>query len=261
MEFLKNHYEKVALGIVLLVLALVAAWLPMQIQAERADLEVKSTVNLRDPAPLEPSDTTLIEQVQKDMENPPEADFSKNHNTFNSVVWIKQPDGNLIKQARPEDFGVYKLQVDAINPLNFTIDYDKPTGGGYYFNVVREDAANSRDRRRRSFYVSKTSGRNEVFSLVEVRGPEEDPLALVLSLNDTGEQVVVSKSKSYHATNGWSADLSYPLEKQTWKDARVKQPLLFAGDTNIIVDINPAEVILRAVSNEKTTTIPFKSVP
>jgi hypothetical protein len=41
----------------------------------------------------------------------------------------------------------------------------------------------------------------------------------------------------------------------------VKQPLVFANDTNIVIDINPSEVILRAVSNEKTTTIPFNAAP
>jgi hypothetical protein len=124
--------------------------------------------------------------------------------------------------------------------------------------VTREQADQVADRRRRGFYISPNSAKkNDVFSLVEVRGEETDPLAFVLKLVDTGEEIVVSKTRPYHVTNGYAATITYPPENKTWKLARNKESLVFAGDTNIIVDINPAEVILRAVSNEKTTTIPF----
>ena len=86
-------------------------------------------------------------------------------------------------------------------------------------------------------------------------------IAFELEINETSERIVVSNSKEYVATNGYSAEISFPLEKRNWKEVRAKQPLVFAGDTNIVVDINPSEVIIRAVSNEKTTTIPFNAVP
>jgi hypothetical protein len=257
MEFLKNHYEKVILGVVLLALAVVAAWLPMQISGENRKLKDALVVTKREPAPRDLIDLTEIEFIREQVQNPPKADLAGSHNTFNSVVWRKMPDGNLIK-LRPEDVGVNKLKVEAIEPLNFVIEYDKVSGSGYYFNVTREQASRPADRRRRGYYVSRTSGKkNNIFTLEEVRGEEKDPLAFVLKLSGTDEEIVLSKSRPYHVTNGYSATIVYPPENKNWKLVRNKEPLVFAGDTNIIVDINPAEVILRAVSNEKTTTIPF----
>jgi len=258
MEFLKNHYEKVILGVVLLALAVVAAWLPMQISGEKRKLSDSLVVTRREPAARELTDLSEIESINQEVKNPPKADFAGSHNTFNSVVWRKMPDGSLVK-LRPEDVGVNKLKIESIEPLNFIIEFDKVSGSGYYFNVTREQAARPADRRRRGYYVSQTSGKkNAIFSLKEVRGAEDDPLAFVLKLNDTDEDIVVSKSRAYHVTNGYAATIVYPPENnRTWKLSRNKDPLVFAGDTNIIVDINPAEVILRAVSNEKTTTIPF----
>jgi len=256
MEFLKNHYEKVILGVVLLALAGVAAWLPMKVNADKAEIERVKNVAKVEPEPREMTDLSDIQDIRKEVENPPEAKFSGSHNTFNSVVWIKMPDGSLEKRL-PEDVGVNKLVVNEVEPLDFIIEFDRVSGTGYYFNVTREHAESARDRRKRGFYVSTNSGKgNGVFELKEVRGETTDPLAFVLELKDTGKEVVVSKSRPYHATNGYAAAIVYPPENKTWDDARNKTSLIFAGDTNIIVDINPAEVILRAVSNEKTTTIP-----
>lgn len=256
MEFLKNHYEKVVLGVVLVALAAVAAMLPMKISSDKTNAENVVNFQKREPDPLERIDLSEVEGIRKEVQNPPEAKLAGSHNTFNSVVWIEMPDGGLVKR-RPEDIGVRQLQVESVAPLNFIIEYDRVSGSGYYFNVTREDADQPRDRRRRGFYISPTSAAkaNTIFTLAEVRGEATDPLAFVLKLQETDEEVVVSKSRPYHVTNGYSATIVYPPEKRTWKDARNKQPLVFAGDTNIIVDINPAEVILRAVSNEKTTTI------
>jgi hypothetical protein len=240
-----------------LALALVAAWLPMQISEEKRKIESSLTVPKREPDPQKPTDLAALEFIREEVKNPPKARLSDGHNTFNSVVWRKMPDGHLIK-LRPEDIGVNQLKIESVEPLNFIIEYDRVSGSGYYFNVTREQAEQASDRRRRPYYISLNSAKkNEVFSLVEVRGEETDPLAFVLKLVETDEEIVLSKSRPYHVTNGYAATIVYPPETKNWKLARNKEPLVFAGDTNIIVDINPAEMILRAVSNEKTTTIPF----
>ncbi|HAV62938.1 MAG TPA: hypothetical protein DCY13_11305 [Verrucomicrobiales bacterium] len=261
MEFLKNHYEKVILGVVLLALAGVAAWLPMKIQADKDEVEGQITIRESQPPKVEPTDLEIAKEIQQKAVTPPTANFAGKHNLFNPVLWIRTPDGNLEKIDSTDGFGPTRVEIESVVPLNFIVEYEKATGTGYNFQVTREDAERAVDRRRRVYYASQRSTRNDVFTLAEVRGPEEDPLAFELVLNDSGERIVVSRSKPYHVTNGYAADLSYPLEKKTWKDVRLKQPLIFAGDTNIVVDINPSEVLLRAVSNEKTTTIPYNAVP
>lgn len=260
MEFLKNHYEKVVLGVVLLALAAVAAWLPMKIQADKEEVAQLKAVPDPRPQPIELTNLDPAKETVKKAANPPQADFAGRHNLFNPVLWIQTPDGQLEKIDSTDGFGPSRVEVEAVRPLNFIIEYEKPSSSGYNFQVTREHAERPADRRRRAFYMSPRNLKNEVFTIAEIRGPEDDPLAFELVLNDTTERVVMSNSKPYHVTNGYSADLTYPLEKKTWKDVRVKQPLIFAGDTNIVVDINPSEVLLRAVSNEKTTTIPYNAV-
>jgi len=260
MELLKNHYEKIILGVVLLALAGVAAWMPMKIQADKAERDRVVQISQSEPPVIEPSDLGPAREILAKAKNPPTSEFSGKHNLVNPVIWIRTPDGTLEKHDDPEGYGASRVVVEAVQPLNFVIEYEKATGTGYNFQVTREQAERAVDRRRRVYYASPRSRRNDVFTLKEVRGPEEDPLAFELEINDTAESVVVSRSMPYRATNGYSADLSFPLEKKTWKDVRVQQPLIFGGDTNIVVDINPNEVLLRAVSNEKTTTIPYNAV-
>ena len=263
MEFLKNHYEKVVLGVVLLALAGVAVWLPVKIQSDKQ--VVAGTLAKYDaitaPPKLEPLDISKAEETSKQKDHPPTADFSGAHNLVNPVRWIKTPDGAFEKHVDGEAGGAKRLQVTAIKPLSFIVKYDKVSGAGYSFLVTREAAEKAPDRRPRIFYASPRAAKNEVFTLHDVRGPEDNPIAFELEINETSERIVVSNSKEYVATNGYSAEISFPLEKRNWKEVRAKQPLVFAGDTNIVVDINPSEVIIRAVSNEKTTTIPFNAVP
>jgi len=263
MEFLKNHYEKVVLGIVLLTLAGVAIWLPMKIQEDKR--EVAAVLAKYDvppkPKPIPPTDISKSMEIREQTKEPPGADFSGKHNLFNSVRWIKTPDGVLEKHDDPEGYGAKRVEIESIKPLSFTVEYDKRSGSGYNFRVTQESAERATDRRPRIFYASQQNLKNDVFTLEKINGPEDDPLTFELKINDTGESIVLSRNKAYTATNGYAADLKYTLEKKTWKDVRIKQPLEFAGDTNIVVDINPSEVILRAVSNEKTTTIPFNAVP
>ncbi len=263
MEFLKNHYEKVVLGVVLLALAGVAVWLPMKIKADQAEVQAIADKydTLQPVKKLEPVDLAKVEQIRQQTKEPPNADFSGNHNLFNSVRWIKTPDGTLEKHADPDGYGARRVKVEAIKPLAFVVEFDQLSGGGYNFRVTHEAAERTADRRPKKYYASTQAAKNDVFTLTKVNGPENEPVTFELQINDTGENIVLSRTKSYAATNGFSADLSYSLEKKNWKDVRIKQPLVFANDTNIVVDINPSEVILRAVSNEKTTTIPFNAVP
>ncbi len=263
MEFLKNHYEKVVLGVVLLALAGVAIWLPVKIKTDNDTVRATIEEAKKEPrvTAVEPVDLSQAEVIREQTANPPGADFSGQHNLFNSVRWIKTPDGVLEKHSGDDGFGPRRVVVEAIKPLAFTVEFDKVLGSGYNFRVTKEAAENPRDRRPKIAYVSPTQLKSDDITLLEARGPQADPLAFELQINDTGEKFVVSRTKSFTATNGYAADLSYSLERKTWKDVRVKQPLVFANDTNIVIDINPREVILRAVSNEKTTTIPFNAVP
>jgi hypothetical protein len=60
MDFLKKHYEKILLGVVLLGLVTAAVLLPFMIMSDRENLEVtRMGIINRVPKPLEPLDLTL----------------------------------------------------------------------------------------------------------------------------------------------------------------------------------------------------------
>jgi hypothetical protein len=235
----------------------------MKIKADKAEVAAILEVYQTDPRPkpFDPVDLSRIESIREQARKPPGADFSGEHNLFNPVRWIKRPEGTLEK-IDESNYGASRVKVEGIQPLEFTVKFDQISGGGYYFTVTQESAENPRDRRPKRVYASTQSARNDVFTLKAVNGPEDDPITFEIEINETGEKIVVNRNTPYVANAGYSANLSYPLERdKEWKDVRVKQQLVFANDTNIVVDISPREVILRAVSNEKPTTIPYNPAP
>jgi hypothetical protein len=88
MDFLKKHYEKVLLGVVLLGLAVAVAFLPFKIASEKQKLEdmrnqlihpkVKALANL---------DLALPDEMLKRMATPAMIDFSAPNKLFNPMPW------------------------------------------------------------------------------------------------------------------------------------------------------------------------------
>ena len=260
MEFLKKHYEKVILGVVLLGLAAVAAWLPIKISSENELIRQQVRNTLPNVEPLDPVEVGEIESTGEKLEDPPEAKFTEGHNLFNPVKWIRMPDGRLIKLSSPEQETVERLQITDIRPLKLLIEYDRPSGSGFYFAVTQEASDNPADRRRRTQYVSRDRN-NDVFSLVNVQGPQNDPVAFDIELNDSKKVVTLSESKPFERIEGYAADLRDPIEDKTWENMREDGRIILGGDTNIIVAISSNEVVFRAVSNEKNTTLKLNPVP
>ena len=96
----------------------------------------------------------------------------------------------------------------------------------------------------------------------ECRGPQDNPTNVVLVLNDTGEEAVLTtdKTNSFRRVNGYTADLKYRPENRILAPTAAPiplLPLLFNGETYDIVAINKNEVILKAKSNQKKWSIPY----
>src|SRR5512141_591788 len=99
MDFVKKHYEKVLLSIVLLGLAVAAAALPWQVSHVRERLnEIERNLTVKVKAkPFKPLDEwlntnkTLVARLEK----PLDVELAGVHNLFNPVVWKKLPDGRL----------------------------------------------------------------------------------------------------------------------------------------------------------------------
>ncbi len=256
MDFLKKHYEKLILGLVLVGLAVAVAFLPFKITGDRQALEDQRTA-LTQPRvqPLTNLDLTVPEAALKRMGTRTDADFAPPNKLFNPMLWQKSADGQLIPATK---VGPMAAVVTNITPLYLRITLDSviasDSGPRYVMYVQKEGAATASQRSRKQTYASLNS-KNETFTVVEVKGPAEDPKELVLELNDTGDRVVVSRGKDYLRVDGYTADLRYEPERKSWNARRVGMPVSFAGEDYNIVAINQNEVVLSAKSNQKKWTI------
>src|SRR3982750_2419632 len=98
MDFLKKHYEKIILGIVLVGLAVAVAFIPFKVGSERKDLDDKRLSLIpRSVKPLPNLDLTTPQASLKRIAEPIVVNFSAPHRLFNPVPWQKSASGQLIK--------------------------------------------------------------------------------------------------------------------------------------------------------------------
>ena len=107
--------------------------------------------------------------------------------------------------------------------------------------------------------TDKSLGKNEGFTLKEVKGPPENPDQLVLMLADTQATVTMSKDKPFRRVDAYSADLKYDYDKPPYigTGLRVGDHLAFGGDNYNVIDIQSNAVILLTQSNQKKFTLPY----
>jgi hypothetical protein len=261
MDFLKKHYEKLILGLVLLGLAGAAAFLPIKISSEKADLQaMKDKLTNPKVQPLTNLDMTAAEAAVKLMATPELINFSEPNKLFNPMPWQKTPDGRLIPAMK---VGPNAITVTNIVPLylKLTLDQVEPVDPPkYVIGVEKQAASKAADRHKKQTYCLPST-KYDVFTITAVRGTPNDPSQLVLTLNDTGEQAIISKDKPFLRVDGYMADLKYELERKSWINRRVGQTLTFNGEDYNIVAINQNEVVLSAIRNQKKWTIKYNNNP
>jgi hypothetical protein len=267
MDFVKKHYEKILLSVVLLGLVGALVFLPFLIISDQdTQRRMKEGIISVKVAPLPALDFTRETNVSARLQSPYKLDFSTTNKLFNPVQWQKTPDGRLIKVAASDVVGL--AVVTKITPLCLILTLDSietnEFGARYVISMERQAAGLPAQRVKRQHYAS-VGEKNETFTIADVNGSPGDPaqLKLILQLTDTGERATLSKDKPFRRVDGYAADLKYDLEKppRTWQGQRIGADLKFAGDDNIIVAINQDTVILLARSNQKKTTLTYSPSP
>jgi hypothetical protein len=271
MDFLKKHYEKVLLGMVLVGLAGGAALLPWMIWSDtEAERQKKEQITSRRIDPLEPLNLTNVTALIHRAATPMSLDFATLNKVFNPVPWQKSPDGTLKKIMHGNELGIGAMVVTKITPLytTFTLDSVIPseTGARYMIGIVREADAKAGDRGKKTVGASLNEKNKEGFTIREVKGPPdkitEATPELTLELTDTGERASVSKGKPFKRADGYMADLKYPPENRTWSNQRLNATIpRIAGEDYNLVAIATNEVVFSAKSNHKKTSIPFSPGP
>ena len=266
MNFVKKHYEKILLSIVLLGLMGVLVFMLYLIPSDRQRL-VDIRQNIISPVvkPLEPVDLTQETDALVRVQSPYKLDFSTTNKLFNPLPWQVKVDGTLVP-VKQGLIGPEAAVVTKITPLCLIITLDSietnEFGTRYVISVEHQAAPLPYQRSKRQHYVS-VGDKIDNFNVVDVKGSPDNPaqLKLVLQMTDTGEKATISKDTPFRRVDGYAADLKYDPEGKKWQGQRVGADLKFAGDDNIIVAINQDTVVLLARSNQKKTTLTYSPSP
>ena len=259
MDFIKKHYEKILLSVVLLGLVgalLFMAWIiPSEQQKVR---EITSSIISAPVRPLTNLDLTIQSNIVRQVQSPYQIDFDTTNKVFNPVEWQRRPDGTLIKANRT---GPNAAVVTSIRPLYTALTLDSvetnELGARYAIGVERQAASSPAMQHKTQRFVSTDDKKKDVFTLQRIVGPPENPDYLLLRLADTGQEVQVSRDKPFRRVDGYTADLKYDLENARWTGQRIGNHLHFAGDDYTVVDINSDAVVLSAKSNQKKWTLRY----
>lgn len=265
MEFLKRNYEKILLSVVLLGLAVVAFWLIIQVGAEKSKLEdmMKETEG---PAhkKISPVDTKAVEVSLARVKSPGEFSLPLQHRLFNSMKWVRQPDGKIQKITSSDKIGIPALKISNIVPLNLIVSFNgvsDPTGNPrYQVGVTREAAIRPADRKP----VVKNYGASTRFvidtnitlTMVEPRGSLADPTELVMELIEAGGEptkITITKDAPFQKVAGYLVDARYDLESKTFAGKRLNDALFFNGETNNIVAITNNQVVVSSQYGKRFT--------
>ena len=256
MEFIKKHYEKLILSVVLLGLAVVAATLPMRVSQEKArEDERKSSLIGAAVKPFEPVDLSTNKQVLEKVKTPIKFDIAGKHNLFNPVPWVEHPNGALIKIQG--NAGIEALQVPSITPLHMILSLDEiiPTQSAnnttdYKYQVTRILEGATRNAKAGRALSPGLSDPN-IGSLKAVEGPPENPTALVLTLPDRSE-VRISKEKPFQKIIGYAADLRSEIPPLDKKAAKVGETIILGSDVYTVRQIDATSVTLQDKKTQKT---------
>src|SRR5688572_29895327 len=126
MEQLKNigqachqHYEKLVLSLVLLLLAGAVWFLYQASQAEKEKIrQIPIAFERKTGKPVPPVTLIRFEAAMKEATNPPPLNFAGQHNLLNPVKW-QQPRGGgaVLKVQTGKEVGAEAMQIVRITPI------------------------------------------------------------------------------------------------------------------------------------------------
>jgi len=259
MDFLKKHYEKVLLGVMLAGLIGMLVFMVFYIASQTSDMEARRA-NLINPPVRELTnlDMTMEDGATARLKSPYILDFDTTNKLLNPLEWQRALDNSLTLK---KNTGPQRVVVTATTPLYTIISIESTTtnelGARYVIKVERQAAATQAKRAPSRHYVSPGDKANDAFQLLSVKGPPENPDSLALKLTDTGEEITITKDKPYRRVDGYSADFRYDIEKKVFRGKRVGDKVSFGGVDYSVVEISEHELILMDQSNQKKTSLPF----
>src|SRR5438552_1809154 len=131
-QFCRQHYEKLILSFVLLLLAATVFYLYQASQEEKEKIRlIPIGFERKSGKAIPPVSLAMFEATIREATNPPTLNYAGKHNLFNPVKW-QQPRGGgpIVKVQTGKEVGVEALQIARVNPVYYTINFDRVATSG-----------------------------------------------------------------------------------------------------------------------------------
>lgn len=264
-----QHYEKLLLSAMLVVLAVAVWFLWSESERENQKLQQVSAPPARSKTKgVEGVDLGLSQSLLQQARNPAPLELAGPHNLFNPVRWQRRPDGLLVKIQSSKDAGPEALRIEAVRPVYFSITVERTAGWGSCYMAVSNEMLNPARQASVYIYPGLTNRTNvsRFFVLRDVRNPTNDPewvLELTNPPSEAERTVVVKEDKPYRRIEGWEADLFYPPGSRRFTKVRpgTNWSLRLEGEDYKVVAVSEQAVVLSGRLNEQQYTITERASP
>jgi len=255
LQFLKKHYDKIILCVVLLSLAAAAIWMGSIIRALQEEVSQAATEPSHKGKQVAPLDLSNDLKILNEITNPPPVVLSGEHNLFNPVTWRKKPTGEWLKILKT---GPDALSVVNITPLYTVISYERPSGtaGAYVFGVQQNSGKKSVE-----FPKKDEKTKSGLYIIRNIKGNADDPTDIQLEILETQEMVWISKGNPYKRVDGYMGEMKYDPELRNLVKLHVNDTFTLDGEKYKIVEITKDVVRVQSVKSTKVTTITWKRTP
>jgi hypothetical protein len=257
MDFLKKHYEKIVLCVVLLGLAGAVFWMKSALEKVREQLANTESAPAPKTAPPQPMDLSAYQQALAQITNPPAVVLSGEHNLFNPVTWKRKSNGDLIKIIKT---GPDALMVTNIVPLYTIISYENPNPGTPVYIMSVQTNVDLRKPNNHKIIDHARKGekvKSGLYNVLGIKGAANDPSEINLEIIQTGEtNVWVSTNTPYKRPDSFLADLKYdPDPTLSLVKKRVNDEFNLDNEPYKIVEITNDAVRVQDRRTTKVTEI------
>jgi len=257
MDFLKKHYEKIVLCVVLLGVAGAVFWMKTALEKVQEQLATAESAAPHKTAPPQPMDLSAYRQALAQITNPPAVVLSGEHNLFNPVTWKRKANGDLIKIIKT---GPDALVVTNIIPLYTIISFENANPGSSVYVMSVQTNVDLRKPNNRKIIDHAKKGdkvKSGLYTVLGIKGAEDDPSEINLEIIQTGESNVwVSTNTPYKRADSFLADLKYdPDPSLSLVKKRVNDEFNLDNEPYKIVEITNDAVRVQARRTTKVTEL------
>lgn len=269
MQFLKKHYEKIILMVVLAGLLGAAIFLLLQVRSIQESTADEGQAETGKKAEKEPAEryTNLIFQIK----NPVSLDLATHH-VFNSHTWFikSNPPSPEAIWIQGTNIGPAKLQVLKLAPLLWMVDAKAGIATertNFSLIMLRQDDPRPAMRRpiTKSVEIGRTNKLDDSFQAVlkSATGLNSTNTAqFVVDIFIAGRapvtDYVIRPGFPFRMTNSYSADLIYPPNPvpPLKPDLRMNDTIVIEGEPYKILEIRETGITVESVKTQKRTTVP-----